>query len=523
MKSRMDVEFLKEMSKMQIVRPMNFAALGLGAAFTVVYGVADPMAALAEVREVEVEGRYLIGDGLQETFKGAEEEAFEDAKRRAAEQAGVYVKSYSEVINLELTEDRITTIAGSILEISNKEFRKVPIADGREIEVVCTIRAKVDTSRINAKDLLEKEEQLQRIEEQNRRIRELEEESRRLKEEYDKLSSQAQKEKIQQDFSENRRQSLIAIYEKNLDVYDLSNKLDVKELMETAGKLEELDPLNPIAFRAMAFVYRDQQKSGDLLQRCKSLLAKDIPVDLKIEVCAQMGDIYYHELNDTAKGRSFIDQGITLARSKYSPDEIERLVNGDSMEFSMGELQGKTNIIQQLYVLKSDIENVIPTFDSKTVVKGLKLTEHRIYNIKYRTDWENEWTAPAHSEGNAAAGGFDEGKVVREEGDGAAPLHSITNSFAKTYARQAAMLDGIDALAGAILETVEFAGYERIAYKQDEKFDGIVSENHITRDSWLYKHFYTVEETKYSYEQDGRLLCDVTMEVRLPEDLSGVF
>lgn len=36
MKSRMDVEFLKEMSKMQIVRPMNFAALGLGAAFTVV-------------------------------------------------------------------------------------------------------------------------------------------------------------------------------------------------------------------------------------------------------------------------------------------------------------------------------------------------------------------------------------------------------------------------------------------------------------------------------------------------------
>ena len=85
------------------------------------------------------------------------------------------------------------------------------------------------------------------------------------------------------------------------------------------------------------------------------------------------------------------------------------------------------------------------------------------------------------------------------------------------------MLDGIDALAGAILETVEFAGYERIAYKQDEKFDGIVSENHITRDSWLYKHFYTVEETKYSYEQDGRLLCDVTMEVRLPEDLSGVF
>ena len=52
----MDVEFLKEMSKMQIVRPMNFAALGLGAAFTVVYGVADPMAAFAEIRTIEADG-----------------------------------------------------------------------------------------------------------------------------------------------------------------------------------------------------------------------------------------------------------------------------------------------------------------------------------------------------------------------------------------------------------------------------------------------------------------------------------
>ena len=51
---------------MQIIHQASLAALGLGAAFTVIWGVADPVAALAEVRVIEADGYYIMGDGPEE-------------------------------------------------------------------------------------------------------------------------------------------------------------------------------------------------------------------------------------------------------------------------------------------------------------------------------------------------------------------------------------------------------------------------------------------------------------------------
>ena len=49
---------------MQIVHQASLSALGLGVAFTVVWGVADPMSALAEVRVIEADG-YIFRQGMQ--------------------------------------------------------------------------------------------------------------------------------------------------------------------------------------------------------------------------------------------------------------------------------------------------------------------------------------------------------------------------------------------------------------------------------------------------------------------------
>ena len=51
---------------MQIIHQAPLSALGLGAAFTVIWGVADPMAAFAEVRVIEADGYYIMGDGPEE-------------------------------------------------------------------------------------------------------------------------------------------------------------------------------------------------------------------------------------------------------------------------------------------------------------------------------------------------------------------------------------------------------------------------------------------------------------------------
>ena len=43
---------------MQIIHQVPLFALGMGAAFTVLWGVADPVAAFAEVKVVEADGYY---------------------------------------------------------------------------------------------------------------------------------------------------------------------------------------------------------------------------------------------------------------------------------------------------------------------------------------------------------------------------------------------------------------------------------------------------------------------------------
>ena len=72
---------------MQIIHQAPLAALGLGAAFTVIWGVADPMAAFAEVRVIEADGYYIMGDGPEENAAVAKERARADARRGCMWQA----------------------------------------------------------------------------------------------------------------------------------------------------------------------------------------------------------------------------------------------------------------------------------------------------------------------------------------------------------------------------------------------------------------------------------------------------
>ena len=55
--------------------------------------VADSVAALAEVRMIEADGYYIMGDGPEENATVAKERARADARRAASEQAGLYVAS----------------------------------------------------------------------------------------------------------------------------------------------------------------------------------------------------------------------------------------------------------------------------------------------------------------------------------------------------------------------------------------------------------------------------------------------
>ena len=127
---------------------------------------------------------------------------------------------------------------------------------------------------------------------------------------------------------------------------------------------------------------------------CQRILKTNCPPDTAIEAYTQLGDMYYNEFNDKFNAKKFIDAGIALVKKTYSKSVIEKFVNGTNFEFfTSGDDElglhpiGKSNTIRELYILKSDIENINPTFKSELKIEDLKLIYDKIYDLRYKTDW----------------------------------------------------------------------------------------------------------------------------------------
>ena len=73
----------------------------------------------AESKEIAAEGEYRLGD--TDTRDKAKKLALADAKRKIVEQAGVFVESYTEVNNFQVTQDQIKTAASSTIKIKSEQ------------------------------------------------------------------------------------------------------------------------------------------------------------------------------------------------------------------------------------------------------------------------------------------------------------------------------------------------------------------------------------------------------------------
>ncbi|MBR4152480.1 MAG: hypothetical protein IKT98_05920 [Selenomonadaceae bacterium] len=340
--------------------------------------------ASAEVVTVDGTGRYLVNRNLKEPIDYAYEQAYTEALRNATEHAGLALRSYSRTKDFELDEDIIETAAGAIIEIIGKPKFTNGETNDDHVEIVCKINVQIDTDK--AEKLFGKKEWLAEREAKDKKIRELQEEIQRLKAKSEN-SNDTQLAKIQTEFDIKQNQFLIAKYERDLDIYDFDKKINLQDMMVTAEKLAAIDVGNASAFRATVYVYRHEDKIQNVVDYCKEILNANTSVDLSIEACAQLGDIYYNEIFDTPTAKKFVDRGIALVKKKYSKAQIEKLVNGTNVEIKDCYITGRSNTVRELYILKSDIENVNPKFDSISIVKDWLLIEDRIHNIKYRTDW----------------------------------------------------------------------------------------------------------------------------------------
>ena len=104
--------------------------------------------ACAQKYNIVAEGSYTVGD--RDTREVAKKHAVQDAMRIAVEKAGVYVESYSETQNYQLTQDQVRTIAAGVVKVLDES---IDFVDNGNI-CRATIYASVDTSDIDLERLM---------------------------------------------------------------------------------------------------------------------------------------------------------------------------------------------------------------------------------------------------------------------------------------------------------------------------------------------------------------------------------
>lgn len=100
--------------------------------------------AYAEVKSFESEASVIIKK--EDTIKSGMDSAYKEAIRKISEQAIVYIKSYSELIDGILKTDVIEVYSTSVVKVMNKEYKKIILPTG-ELEVTINMIADVDIDK----------------------------------------------------------------------------------------------------------------------------------------------------------------------------------------------------------------------------------------------------------------------------------------------------------------------------------------------------------------------------------------
>ena len=171
----------------------------------------------AELMQIEASGSYTVGDGPDENISVAKDRARMEAKRSAAEKAGVYIESYSKTENMVLTKDEVKAVSAGVLRIKNEDI-KINTIDGKVIVFVCNIIAEVDTSNIDLKKIMTNKNAIEDNIYLFKEINRLKLENENLKLKFKQAQSNVQKEEVQKQITENET------YFKALQLFELGNQ-----------------------------------------------------------------------------------------------------------------------------------------------------------------------------------------------------------------------------------------------------------------------------------------------------------
>ena len=128
----------------------------------------------AAIQTIEADGSYQMGE--KDSIVSAKESAKNDALRHAAEQVGVYVRSYSKSKDYYLTDDEIEVVAANVMKVKKCDYTQEYINNTLvfNAHVVVTVDdSKFDSIIKQEKRNLKLKEELEQEKERNKDIKNL--------------------------------------------------------------------------------------------------------------------------------------------------------------------------------------------------------------------------------------------------------------------------------------------------------------------------------------------------------------
>jgi len=231
----------------------------------------SPIATYAEVRIVESESTYIMGDN--DSKVDARRIATQEAKRKALELAGTYVESLTQVKNYQLTKDEIKSYTAGVLEtdVVSEQMRGTT----EHPEIYIKTRCKIDTD-ILITQIVKIRENEDLKEQVNATVKENED----LKEERDSLVKQlaSEKNKVQAAQTRQKLDDVLSKEESNDETHKVwinigSQLVQVDENVKQIAQADldnssivlqraiKINPQNQRARLMLAFIY---QRKGNM-------------------------------------------------------------------------------------------------------------------------------------------------------------------------------------------------------------------------------------------------------------------
>ncbi|MBR2519419.1 MAG: tetratricopeptide repeat protein [Selenomonadaceae bacterium] len=326
----------------------------------------------AEIKTYTGIGDYLLTE--DDPSKDIKAKAKLYAKRNALERAGVFIQSYSKTKNLELIEDEIISITGTIMKIVDTTYELIPTNDKIGVgKWRATVVVEIDTDKVDAAfkkwlgrdkkdrsaDVKQVEELRRIIDEQNKKIAALEEKVRNVE-------TDADNQEIREEIATIDKEMLYA--QKIDEAQKLNEEKKYADAVKVYTEAIEIKPDSADAYLNRGHVYCNLEQNEHALRDYNKAIELN-PNDP--EAYNDRGSFYEAFMKNIEAALANYNKSLQINPNFVPSYIVETLDDYDSTDY--------VNYIHSLYYVIEDYERAIEDY---TKLIKLYPNDSRFYNCR---------------------------------------------------------------------------------------------------------------------------------------------